>query len=111
MRGRGKLTRKQIKGILTTHGRINSGPGQKVKFVCDGDINAIMRRMDSDGDEEVSFSDYFTSMLPYFIYGELKTRPSMNQLVSKALHSKVKSNQSTVKKINVQNRAVSASAA
>lgn len=56
--------------------------------------------MDSDGDEEISFSDYFTSMLPYFIYGETKMRPTVNNLVSKALSNKVKSNQNTVKKIN-----------
>jgi len=94
-----------------THGRTQSGPGQKVKFICDGDINAIMRRMDSDGDEEISFSDYFTSMLPYFIYGETKVRPTINNLVSKALKSKAKSSQNTVRKINGQARAASASAA
>ena len=30
-----------------------------------------MRRMDFDNDEEVSFSDYFQALLPYFIYGDL----------------------------------------
>ena len=34
------------------------------------DIKAIMRRMDSDGDDEISFSDFFTNLLPYLIYGE-----------------------------------------
>ena len=73
MRNSGKLTRKQLKGILTTHGRNQaSGAGPaKATFVCENDINAIMRRMDADGDEEISFSDYFTCLLPYFIYGEL----------------------------------------
>ena len=28
--------------------------------------------MDADGDDELSFSDFFTSLLPYFIYGDLK---------------------------------------
>jgi hypothetical protein len=57
---------------MTTHGRSQSAPGQKVTFICDNDINAVMRRMDADGDEAVSFSDYFTTMLPYFIYGDLQ---------------------------------------
>ena len=73
MRSSGKLTRKQLKGILNTHGRSNSAAatGAKAKFVCENDINAIMRRMDADGDEEISFSDYFSALLPYFIYGDL----------------------------------------
>jgi len=72
MRGRGKLTRKQVKGIMSTHGRTQNGPSSsKATFVCDNDINAIMRRMDADGDEEISFSDYFTTLLPYFIYGDI----------------------------------------
>ena len=41
-------------------------------YVSDGDINAVMRRMDANGDEEISFSDYFTTLLPYFIYGDLQ---------------------------------------
>jgi hypothetical protein len=31
-----------------------------------------MRRMDADGDEELSFSDFFAGLLPYFIYGDLR---------------------------------------
>ena len=76
-RGSGKLTRKQLKGILVTYGRINAACSTK-SFVCDSDINAIMRRMDSDGDEQVSFSDFFSTLLPYFIYGDLKPTPTMN---------------------------------
>lgn len=92
MRSSGKLTRKQLKGILTTHGRNQAGAASaKAVFVCDNDINAIMRRMDADGDEEISFSDYFASLLPYFIYGELKKRPTMNQVVGKVLKSKMQS--------------------
>ena len=71
MRGRGKLSRKLLKGIMTTHGRNQATSASKSAFVCDNDINAIMRRMDADGDEEVSFSDYFTTLLPYFIYGDI----------------------------------------
>ena len=60
-----------------------------------------MRRMDADGDEEISFSDYFSTLLPYFIYGELEKRPTMNQLVGKALKDRQKSQSSKVKKLNV----------
>ena len=67
-----------MKGIMSTHGRTTNQPGSKASFVCDNDINAIMRRMDADGDEEVSFSDYFTTLLPYFIYGDIQKRPTMN---------------------------------
>jgi hypothetical protein len=67
-----------MKGIMTTHGRNQSVSASKVKFVCEGDINAIMRRMDADGDEEISFSDYFTTLLPYFIYGDTQKNPTMN---------------------------------
>jgi Ca2+-binding EF-hand superfamily protein len=34
----------------------------------DGDIKAIMRRLDLDRDGEISFSDFFNALLPYFIY-------------------------------------------
>ena len=64
MRGNGRLTRKQLKGIMSTN---------QQNVINDSDIDAIMRRMDSDGDDEISFSDFFTNLLPYLIYGE--TRP------------------------------------
>ena len=56
-----------------THGRNQSGTASssKVVYVSDTDISAVLRRMDANGDGEISFSDYFTSMLPYFIYGDL----------------------------------------
>jgi len=41
-------------------------------FIAESDLNAIMRRMDADGDEELSFSDFFSSLLPYFIFGDLR---------------------------------------
>lgn len=77
MRNAGRLTRKQIKGILTTMGRAAAGT-KSGSFVADSDVNAIMRRMDSDGDEELSFSDFFSSLLPYFIYGDLRKNPTLN---------------------------------
>ena len=83
----------------------------KAKFVCENDINAIMRRMDADGDEEISFSDYFTTLLPYFIYGDIQKRPTANQLVGRALKSKQKTYNTKVRDLNSKSRAVSASAA
>ena len=64
MRASGRLTKRQLKGILGTYGR-NGGPGMAATrtggFVSDSDVIAIIRRMDSDGDDEVSFSDFFSS--------------------------------------------------
>ena len=51
--------------MLATHGTRNMVP--------DEDIKALMRRLDNDHDGEVSFSDFFGSLLPYFIYGNLKS--------------------------------------
>lgn len=65
MQNNGRLTRKQIKGILSTY-------GQNKDFISEGDLNAVMRRVDADGDEELSFSDFFAGLLPYFIYGDLR---------------------------------------
>ena len=42
-----------------------------------------MRRMDADGDEELSFSDFFTSLLPYFIYGDLHGEVNVRMVASK----------------------------
>ena len=50
-------------------------------FVSDSDIHAIIRRMDVDGDEEVSFSDYFTSLLPYFIFNDPQATPTLDKQV------------------------------
>ena len=45
-------------------------------MVPDADIKALCRRLDHDQDGEISFSDFFGALLPYFIYGNLK---SLNQ--------------------------------
>ena len=69
-----------------------------------------MRRMDADGDEEISFSDYFSTLLPYFIYGDTVKRPTMNSMVGKALKNRQATQNNKVKKLNSNTRAVSASA-
>jgi len=85
MRNNGRLTRKQIKGILSTHGKhIQHSIQNRDGFVPEGDINSIMRRMDADGDEEVSFSDFFASLLPYFIYGDLRMAKTSKSIASVA---------------------------
>ena len=53
-------------------------------MVPDDDIKALCRRLDNDHDGEVSFSDYFTALLPYFIYGNLKSLNRKNPLASEA---------------------------
>ena len=35
-----------------------------------------MRRVDADGDDMISFSDFFSGLLPYFIYGEVQVQKS-----------------------------------
>jgi Ca2+-binding EF-hand superfamily protein len=72
----GKISRPQIKGLLVVHGTRNMVP--------DDDIKALMRRLDIDGDGEVAFSDFFTALLPYFIYGNLKALNIPNPLAKKA---------------------------
>lgn len=70
----GKINRSQIKGLLVVHGTRNMVP--------DDDIKALMRRLDIDGDGEVSFSDFFSALLPYFIYGDLKALNIKNPLAA-----------------------------
>lgn len=53
-------------------------------MVPDEDIKALMRRLDNDHDGEVSFSDFFGSLLPYFIYGDLKSLNQRNPLAVEA---------------------------
>jgi hypothetical protein len=53
-------------------------------MVPDDDIKALCRRLDNDHDGEVSFSDFFTALLPYFIYGNLKSLNRKNPLASEA---------------------------
>jgi len=47
--------------------------------------------MDADGDNELSFSDFFSSLLPYFIYGELKSEITKNDAEEKAAKLRLKS--------------------
>lgn len=51
----------------------------------DGDIVAIMRKMDVDGDGLLSFTDFFAILLPYFIFFDPDSRPSIddNQILLK----------------------------
>ena len=70
----GKINRGQIKGLLSVHGRRNMVP--------DADIKALCRRLDHDQDGEVSFSDFFGALLPYFIYGNLKSLNTKNPLAA-----------------------------
>ena len=72
----GKINRAQIKGLLVVHGTRNMVP--------DDDIKALIRRLDVDHDGEVSFSDFFTAILPYFIYGNLKLLNDRNPLAKKS---------------------------
>ena len=72
----GKVNKAQIKGLLATHGTRNMVPEE--------DIRALCRRLDNDHDGEVSFSDYFTALLPYFIYGNLKSLNKKNPLAKEA---------------------------
>lgn len=44
-------------------------------LIQESDLEAVMRRVDTDTDDEISFSDFFSSLLPYFIFGELKHEP------------------------------------
>jgi hypothetical protein len=50
---------------------------QEGVIISDSDVGAILRRMDSDGDNELSFADFFSGLLPYFIYGELQSQKSV----------------------------------
>lgn len=36
--------------------------------LAEPDLQAVIRRLDHDVDSEVSFSDFFNRMLPYFVY-------------------------------------------
>ena len=61
----GKINKAQVKGLLAQYGQRNMVP--------DADIKALCRRLDHDQDGGISFSDFFGAMLPYFIYGNLKS--------------------------------------
>ena len=64
----GKIYKAQVRGLMASYGTRNMVPQE--------DIRALCRRLDNDNDGEISFSDFFGAMLPYFIYGSLK---SLNQ--------------------------------
>jgi len=49
-------------------------------MVPKSDIEALSRRLDHDQDGDVSFADFFTSVLPYFIYGNIKPGGGRNPL-------------------------------
>lgn len=68
----GKINKGQIKGLLVAHGTRNMVP--------EDDIKALCRRLDHDHDGEVSFQDFFGAMLPYFIFGNLKSIHASNPL-------------------------------
>jgi hypothetical protein len=93
MRGNGHLTRKQLKGLL-----VSLHPDQ---IVPDSDISAILRRMDTDGDTEISFSDFFSSLLPYFIYGDLQPQPTKNYEEAKMNRHRQKSENKSLMNIQV----------
>ena len=88
MRASGCLTKRHLKSILGTYGR-NAGPGAPATrtrgFVSDSDVQAIIRRMDTDGDDEVSFSDFFSSLLPYFIFNDPQALLTLDKQVDKAI--------------------------
>jgi len=52
-------------------------------IISDDDVSAILRRMDADDDNELSFSDFFQSLLPYFIYGDIQNEKITNDLIKK----------------------------
>ena len=69
------LTPRQLKEFVNKHGRNQTSEFKTTpavfnakQFVCDSDINSIMRKMDKDGDGLLSFTDFFATLLPYFIY-------------------------------------------
>ena len=72
----GKIHKGQVKGLMASYGSRNMVPNDDIKALC--------RRLDHDQDGEISFSDFFGAMLPYFIYGNLK---SLNQKNPMAVES------------------------
>jgi hypothetical protein len=68
----GSLTKKRLKTLVFNY----AGTGGCE--LLDADLNAVMRRLDYDGDQEISFSDFFNRLLPYFIYSGLGITP-LNQ--------------------------------
>ena len=44
--------------------------------LLDADLSAVIRRLDHDNDEDISFSDFFNKLLPYFVYSGTGITPS-----------------------------------
>jgi len=59
--------------------------------------------MDSDGDDEISFSDFFTNLLPYLIYSETKSTTAQNQ----QRQSKSRGSSENTQLLNIKVRSVS----
>jgi EF-hand domain pair len=58
--GSGKLSKKRLKSLVLTY----AGGCE----LLESDLQAVIRRLDADGDGDVSFSDFFNRLLPYFVY-------------------------------------------
>lgn len=100
-RNSGRLSAKQVKGILATNNKCSHMPGfPSQTYVPETHVQAIVRRMDADGDESLSFSDFFSTLLPYFIYGDLRIEPTANQLAEKEAKSRARSQETTRRNLN-----------
>lgn len=64
----GKIYKAQVKGLMASYGTRNMVPNDDIKALC--------RRLDHEHKGEITFADFFAAMLPYFIYGSIK---SLNQ--------------------------------
>jgi hypothetical protein len=62
MKGTGVLTKKALQSLFVSE-----------TVDTDSDVKALIRRMDVDHDNAISFADFFTRMLPYFIFEETKS--------------------------------------
>lgn len=56
--------------------------------------------MDADGDEELSFSDFFSSLLPYFIYGDLRDELTPNLIANKISKQNLKKDRKAIPSFN-----------
>lgn len=57
-------------------------------MIPDADIKALCRRLDQDQDGDVSFADFFSSVLPYFIYGNIKVGRDRTNMIDPEKYSK-----------------------
>lgn len=90
MLNQGKLTKKRLKTVVFNYA---AGGGCEL---LEADLNAVVRRLDHDGDGEVSFSDFFNRLLPYFVYSGTGITPAnQNQKYAPSgLKQKLKKNRS-----------------